>query len=185
MKNILRQAHDKKGLTLIELVLAMAISIFIFELVFFVYMSLFRSWDIGFFRGQTEDEGSHAVQTISKEIRSASPNIVLSPNNPTQLSYSSKVMYLDQKDLSYADFLAGNYVVSKNANLKILKEMVLDESNYGAGRIVAKELIPPSGLTGGTRFSIDPNGLINIQVIARGQNSVITLNTMVFTRSQQ
>ena len=184
---ILRQSKHKRGLTLIELMLAMSISIFIFELVFFVYMSLFRSWDIGFLRGQVEDEANRAIQTISKELRGASRNIVISAVNPAQVSYIKggfKVLYLFQKDINYAEYAVGDYISSQNASLRILKAMSLNAGNYGGGRVVAKGLVSPYGTAGGTRFSIDPNGLISMQVIARGQNSRVTLNTVVYPRDR-
>ncbi|MFC1517353.1 type II secretion system protein J [Candidatus Margulisiibacteriota bacterium] len=188
-KKLLEKLRSKKkgqrGLTLMEVILALAIAIFIFELVFYVYMSLFRSWDIGFMRGKVEDEAQRVVTQVSKELRGASANIVLSQNNPTWLSFRNqqdKVVYLYNPETSYIDFSVGNYV-TKNAMLKTIRTNVLNENNYGEGAVIAKDLVPPSGAEGGTRFKLEPTGLIRIQVVSRAPDTALTLNAAVYSRN--
>lgn len=170
-----------KGLTLIEVILAISISIFIFELVFFVYMSLFRSWDIGFMRGKSEDETRQAVQRISKELRMAETNIAV-PNHGVITYYkgSKRSIYLYHPAVSYDDFIAGSGPTS-NYFLRLIETEDLAD-DYGGGEIIAKDIVPPQGTAGGTRFSTS-GGLVSLNIVSRMQDLVITLNTAVYPRS--
>jgi len=165
-----------------EVILALAISIFVFEVVFFVYMSLFRSWDIGFLRGRTEDEARRAVQAVSLELRQAAP--VITVPYPGVISYQKdvpKYIYLYNPATKYGDFITGSGATT-NYVLKMVEANSLDDSNYGAGRVLAVDLVPPTGLTGGTRFS-NGAGLVNISIISQVQNNSITMDTVVYPRS--
>ncbi|MBU0581132.1 MAG: hypothetical protein KKA19_08130 [Candidatus Margulisbacteria bacterium] len=179
-----KRLQAKRGVTLVELILALTIAIFIFELVFFVYISLFRSWDIGFWRGKAEDEARRAVVTISKELRSASTNIIIYPNAAV-IAYQNqgqKFLYLYHPDNDYGNFIGGTFVTD-NYSLKILAANNFDLNGYGGGIIIAKNLLPPKGTGEGTRFSKEITGLVSFNIAVKLKDSAIILNSAVWPRS--
>jgi hypothetical protein len=170
------------GMTLMELILAVSISIFILELVFYVYMVLFHSFDIGFLQSKAEDEARHAVQRISREIRSAKKQPILTNQNSitfVTVNGIANVLYLYKPEMNYSEYQTGIYPSTPNVVLKLLAAGNITAGNYGEGAVVAKGLLPPPA----TRFQSTLHGGVDIQVCTRLQDSGITLNTTVYPRS--
>ncbi len=172
-----------RGITLIELIFALSISLFIFELLFYVYMVLFNSWDIGFMQGKSEDEASRALMRVSKETRAAHRNsIAVAPNWLRLTSDQPKVFYLYTPEMDYARFTAVDYPPTANLVLKLLTATALDQTNFGQGMTIVKSLVPPQG-TSGTQFHSHGSG-VELQFVSKFRDTGLTLNTIVYPRSK-
>jgi len=58
----------KKGMTLIELMLGLAISVLVFQLIFLTYTTLTKVWQIDFVQSQRLNQIIHFTQTLESEI---------------------------------------------------------------------------------------------------------------------
>jgi prepilin-type N-terminal cleavage/methylation domain-containing protein len=61
----------KKGMTLLELMLGLAISVLVFQLIFLTYTTLTKVWQIDFVQSKRLNEIINFTQTLESEIKDA------------------------------------------------------------------------------------------------------------------
>ncbi len=176
------RADGRRGVTLMELIIALSISLFIFELIFYVYMMAYRSWDIGLVQGRVEDEARRAVQSVSREVRAARSGSVTVGGSGATLSYlkndTGHIFYMYVPASSFQFYQYGSYSPTQTVQLKLLASPNVTQGNYGTGTVIAKDLLPPPV----TMFRASGAG-ISFSVGACVREYTLTLNTQVYPRS--